>query len=301
MITPQCLHKDDKIGIVSPAKFITPEKIENAVNIIEQLGYKVEVGENALARNHYFAGTDAQRTDDFQQMLDNPEIKMILCSRGGYGSVRIIDDLDFLKFKQNPKWIAGYSDITVFHSHLINLGFESLHSTMPLDFSDDPKFTEPVRGLFAIASGKNPDYNIKSSKLNKPGKTSGKIVGGNLSIICSLLGSVSDIDTKDKMLFIEEVGEDLYRLDRMMQSLLRAGKLDELAGLIVGGLTSMNSGNPDFGNNAKEIVLDAVKHFKYPVAFDFPAGHFPQNFPLVIGREMKLKVGEEVSLRSVEG
>ena len=295
MITPPNLQPGDTIGMVSPAKRIDAPIIENAIRIIEELGYKVKTGEHLLDGDRYLAGQDADRSSDFQQMLDDPEIKMILCSRGGYGSARIIDRLDFAGFSESPKWIAGYSDITVFHSHLLKMGFESLHCTMPLNF---PQVVEPlgaIHDLFKVASGGNLNYRIEPKKYNRHGTAQGELAGGNLSILCSLLGSRSDVDTAGKILFIEEVGEDLYRIDRMMTTLRRAGKLSKLAGLLVGGMPD-NTNDNAFDFSVEEIILNAVSDYDFPMAFGFPAGHFPENFPLVIGRSMRLEVGEEVVL-----
>ena len=296
MITPQNLQPGDTIGLVSPAKRIDAPVIDNAIRIIEQMGYRVKTSKYLLAGDRYFAGQDADRASDFQQMLDDPEIKMILCSRGGYGSARIIDMLDFSGFSKHPKWIAGYSDITVFHSHLLKLGFESLHCTMPLDFQPNGKPSAAILELFQVASGGKSKYQIESQKNNRQGTAAGELVGGNLSILCSLLGSRSDVDTSGKLLFIEEVGEDLYRIDRMMVSLKRAGKLTSLAGLIVGGMPD-NANKNAFDFSIEEIILHVVSEYDFPVAFGFPAGHFPENYPLVIGRRMRLEVGEEVVLR----
>lgn len=296
MNTPPQLKPGSTIGLVSPAKKIARSIIKNAFRMIRQLGYRVKIGRHILEGEKYFAGNDAQRASDFQQMLDDPEIDMILCSRGGYGSARIIDHLDFSKFKYHPKWIAGYSDITVFHSHLFNLGFESLHCTMPLDFPENGESSEPVKQLFEAASGKPLVYELKKSMHNRLGSVEGFLVGGNLSVFSGLLGSVSDIDTKRKILFLEDVGEDLYRIDRMMVSLKRAGKLNNLAGLVLGGFTGLNPGSPKFDLTLEEIILDAVSQFDFPVAFGFPAGHFPENYPIVIGRKMRMEVGDEVVL-----
>ncbi|MCF8366573.1 MAG: LD-carboxypeptidase [Bacteroidales bacterium] len=296
MIAPPLLCPGDLIGLVSPAKKIDEAHIENAVGTIRDLGYCVKPGKHLLEVNHYFAGTDEQRAADFQEMLDDPEVKMILCSRGGYGSARIIDLLDFSGFIKNPKWIAGYSDITVFHSHMLNLGFESLHCTMPLDFPLHHAATQPVKKLFQFASGIQEQYRISANPNNRPGFAEGILTGGNLSLLCTLPGSKSDVDTSGKILFIEEVGEKLYRLDRMMVSLKRAGKLAELKGLLIGGLTDISKGDPDFGISAEAIINDAVSDYKYPVAFGFPAGHFPENYPLIMGRDVKLLVENDVLL-----
>lgn len=294
MITPPPLKPGDLIGIVSPAKKIDETIVVNAIKIIQKLGYKVKLGKHVFSTDNYFAGNDGQRTADFQAMLNDPEIKMILCSRGGYGSARIIDALDFTRFIDNPKWIAGFSDITVFHAHLLQLGFESLHGIMPLDFPTNSIISDPVRKLFEFASGKLSPYNIGPNPHNRAGVAHGILTGGNLSLICSLLGSKSDVETDGKILFIEEVGEKLYRIDRMMGTLKRAGKLSNIAGLLVGGLNDMTAGDPNFGHSAEEIIKTAVAEYDYPVAFGFPAGHFPENYPLIMGKEAKLEVGEEV-------
>ncbi len=296
MLIPENISPGDCIGIVSPGKKIEAERITNAVRIIHDLGYKVIVGENALAGDRYLAGTDAERSADFQAMLDNSEIRLILCSRGGYGSARIIDRLDFTSFIKNPKWIAGFSDITVFHSHLINMGCESLHGIMPLDFEEHGKLTKPVQALFDFAAGKVSDYEFPSHEFSRQGRGQGVLVGGNLSLLAGLIGSRSAPGTQGKILFIEEVGEKWYRFDRMMLTLKRAGMLDGLAGLIVGGLTRMEAGVPEFDFSVEEIVLQHVGD-DYPVAFGFPAGHFPENYPLIMGRSVEVTVGAKTYLK----
>ncbi len=229
-------------------------------------------------------------------MLDDPEVKMILCSRGGYGSVRTIDRLDFTHFENHPKWIVGFSDITVFHSHLIaNFEIESLHAQMPLNFPEKGKDDQSIDKLISAAKGENLSYEIPSHPLNRTGNAEAVIVGGNLSILCSLLGSRSDIDTDGKILFIEEVGENLYRLDRMMWTLKRAGKLGNLSGLIIGGLTDMEDNEVKFGLSAEEIIADTVSEFDFPLCFDFPAGHQKDNYPLIIGGKVLLEVSLDMA------
>jgi muramoyltetrapeptide carboxypeptidase len=293
VITPKSIRKGDTIGIVSPAGFIEKPVFENAAETIRTMGYNVAGGLHTTDRHHQFAGTDDDRAADFQQMLDDKKISMILCSRGGYGSVRMIDRLDFSNFIQNPKWIAGYSDITVIHSHLFSVfGIESLHAIMPLNFPSFGEASAAVAKLFDAASGQTPAYDVKPHQLNRNGKSSGKLVGGNLSILLSLMGSLSNISTEGCILFIEEVGEVLYRLDRMLQTLKRAGKLSCLAGLVVGGLTEMSDSVAGFGKTAEEIVAEAVAEFDFPVCFGFPAGHIPENYPLIMGREVALNISE---------
>lgn len=295
MTTPPYLKPGDIIAIVSPAKSISAQVISNAKQIIEGFGLKVKIGKHAASIYHQFAGTDQQRTEDFQQMLDDEEVKMILCSRGGYGSVRIIDQLDFGHFIKHPKWIVGFSDITVFHSHLYsNFKIESMHAKMPLNFPENGVGDQSIKNLFSALAGKSLEYEIPSYPLNRNGTVEAIIVGGNLSILCSLLGSCSDIDTDGKTLFIEEVGENLYRLDRMMWTLKRAGKLSNLSGLVVGGLTSMEDNEVKFGKSAEEIIAESVSEYDYPVCFNFPAGHQKENYPIIIGRTVNLDVSNEV-------
>nr|NQU93657.1 LD-carboxypeptidase [Bacteroidota bacterium] len=297
MITPTYLKPGDTIGIVSPAKSIVPDVITMATAIFENAGFKVRLGKHATGSYHQYAGTDLQRAADFQEMLDDASVKLILCSRGGYGSVRIIDKLDFGGFKRSPKWIAGYSDITIFHSYVYSMfGVEGIHSVMPLDFIrvNDPG--RSVQYLIDTIQGKHLNYSFNSHPLNRKGNAKAVLVGGNLSILCSLLGSKGDPDTDGRILFIEDVGENLYRLDRMMWTLKRAGKLDGLAGLVVGGLTGMTDNDIKFGLTAEEIVAEAVAAYDYPVCFNFPAGHQKQNFPLILGRELEFEVQKNISL-----
>ncbi len=294
MITPAYLKPGDGIAIVSPAKFIEKKFLTRAARMIEARGYRVEIAPHALEQHHQFAGTDAMRTADFQQAMDDENIRLILCSRGGYGAARIIDSLNFSGFMRDPKWIAGFSDITVFHAHVYSVfGIESLHGIMPLDFPGQGQNTDAVDRLLQAATGEKIVYTIPAHELNRQGYAEACVVGGNLSILTSLLGSRSDLATGGRILFIEEVGENLYRLDRLMVTMKRAGKLDELAGLIVGGLTGMEDNAIPFGKNAREIVADAVKEYDFPVCFGFPAGHFPANYPLRLGRMAHFSVTDQ--------
>ncbi len=293
MYQPAALQKGDKIGIISPAGKIDSEKVGIAVSKIEDAGYKVVLGNHVFDEENQFAGSDMNRLCDFQLMLDDPEIKAIFCARGGYGSVRILEHLDFDLFIRNPKWIIGYSDITVFHSYLNNiLGVESLHATMPINFSADSAVNKSLLTLFQSLKGKFEDYEISSHQLNRNGITEGELIGGNLSILYSLRGTEMDFETHGKILFIEDVGEELYHLDRMMQNLKIGGKLSELQGLIVGGMSDMKAGNPDFGKTAYEIILESIEKYTYPVVFDFPAGHIKENWTLPFGRFLKLDVND---------
>jgi muramoyltetrapeptide carboxypeptidase len=294
MYQPAALLIGDKIGIVSPAGKIDPEKVGIAVGKIEDAGYKVVLGNHVFDEENQFAGSDMNRLCDLQLMLDDPEIKAIICARGGYGSVRILEHLDFDLFIRKPKWLVGYSDITVFHSYLNNiLGVESLHATMPINFPTDNFDDKSTVTLFQSLTGDFENYEISSHQLNRNGITEGELTGGNLSILYSLRGTPLDFETEGKILFIEDVGEELYHLDRMMLNLKMGGKLSELQGLIVGGMSDMKTGNPDFGKTAYEIILESIDNYSYPVVFDFPAGHIKENWALPFGRFLKLDVSEK--------
>lgn len=293
MIKPDYLKKGDKIGIVSTAGKIDKQYIDNAAKVLSQLGFNVVIGKNVLASNNMFAGTDEQRADDLQKMINDNSIKAIICSRGGYGTVRIVDKIDFSALKNSPKWICGYSDVTVLHS-IINqqIGIETIHGTMVLNFPKNSS-NKSFELLIDTLTGKIPEYEIKSDALNITGNAEGILTGGNLSVLYSLRGTPYDIDTDGKILFIEDLGEYFYHIDRMMMNLKAGGKLKNLKALIVGGMTDMKEGNTPYGKTANEIILDSVKEYGYPVCFNFPAGHIEDNFPLVMGRTMKLNVGIE--------
>jgi len=231
-----------------------------------------------------------------QQMLDDDSIRAIVCSRGGYGTVRIIDRLDFTRFRQNPKWIVGYSDITVLHAHIHQLfGIETIHATMPINIRNEKK-DETLKTLMLALSGGPVAYSYPKTPLSREGSAEGLLVGGNLSILYNLMGTGSELDTTGKILFLEEVDEFLYHIDRMMVNLNRAGKLAKLKGLIVGGMSKMNDNAIPFGKNANEIIADAVREYKFPVCFDFPAGHLDTNLALIMGRNIHLRVGKEVEV-----
>ena len=296
MIQPPCLKKGDKVGIVSPARCISFEEVHPAIRLLQRFNLEVVLGTHVFSRHHQLAGTDSQRIHDLQQMLDDPQIRAILCSRGGYGTVRIIDRLDFTRFCQNPKWIIGYSDVTVLHSHIHQrFGIETLHATMPVAIKSD-KPDESAQTMLNAIFGYSISYNWPRSPLSRNGTAGGLLTGGNLSIIASLAGSASDLDTSGKILFLEDLDEYLYHVDRMMLNLKRSGKLDNLAGLIIGGMSGMKDNTIPFGQTAAEIVSDAVKEYHYPVCFDFPAGHTNPNLALILGRNVTLKVAEEAEL-----
>ena len=291
MIQPSFLQKNDTVAIVSTARKISLAEIQPAIDLLKNWGLNVEIGKTIGFEEHQFAGTDVQRTADFQKMLNNPKIKAIWCARGGYGTVRIIDALDFTEFKKHPKWIIGYSDITVLHNHIHNLGFQTLHATMPLDVEKNSKAA--LTSLKKCLFGEPISYKINSSEDNKLGTATGELVGGNLSILYSLLGSDSSIKTDGKILFIEDLDEYLYHIDRIFINLKRNRYFNNLKGLIVGGMTSMHDNAIPFGKNVKEIILDTVSEFDFPVVFDFPAGHLKDNRTLVLGKKINLQVQDK--------
>ncbi len=294
MSAPPFLKKGDKIGIVAPARRISKEEIQFAVDTFEKWGLKVLFGKNLFGSENQYSGSDEQRAEDLQTFLDDNSIRAIISARGGYGTLRIIDKLDFKKFKEKPKWIIGYSDITVLHSHIQqNFEIETLHATMPINFNKDE---ESVSTMKKVLFGERISYSVNPHPLNREGKAEAIMVGGNLSLLYALKGSRSGVSTSGKILFIEDLDEYLYHIDRMMISLKRAGKLSHLEGLVVGGMTDMKDNQTPFGKTAEEIILDAVREFDYPVCFGFPAGHQDKNLPLVLGKKVKLIVGKKTSL-----
>jgi muramoyltetrapeptide carboxypeptidase len=297
MQTPPPLKSGDKIAIISTARKISSEKLIAAVDCFYKWGFDVIYGKNLLKEDNQFAGSDMERAEDLQWALDDVNIKAIICARGGYGTVRIIDHIDFSKFTSNPKWIIGYSDITVLHEHIhSNFGIETLHATMPFNFPADGNENEALISLKKALLNKKLYYTVLSNPLNRSGNANGKLIGGNLSIIYSLIGSASDIDTDGKILFIEDLDEYLYHIDRMMMNLKRSGKLSNLAGLIVGGMSEMKDNTVPYGKTAEEIIADAVAEYDYPVCFNFPVGHKEDNRALIIGRMALLKVDDIVEL-----
>ncbi|MDD3721956.1 MAG: LD-carboxypeptidase [Lutibacter sp.] len=290
MIQPNYLQKDDTVAIVSTARKISSDKIIPAIKLVEKWGLNVIIGETIGAEENQFAASDEKRISDFQQLLNNSKVKAIWCARGGYGTVRLIDKLDFSTFKKHPKWIIGYSDITVLHSHIHNLGIETLHATMPINIKNNSK--QALETLKKSLFGKKLVYEISSFEKNKIGTASSEIVGGNLSVLYSLLGSNSAIKTDGKILFIEDLDEYLYHIDRMCMNLKRNGYFTHLKGLIVGGMTDMRDNEIPFGKTAEEIILDCVSEYHFPVVFNFPVGHIEDNRALILGRKVTLEVGE---------
>jgi muramoyltetrapeptide carboxypeptidase len=296
MISPPYLKKGDTIAIVATARKNITDNLKPAIDLAKNWGLEVVIGNTIGLDNNQLAGTDEQRADDFQKMIDNPNIKAIWCARGGYGTIRMVDLIDFSKFKQNPKWIVGFSDVTVLHSHLNHLGFETIHGIMPVNIEKaSPIIEETLRkALF----GENVVYQVPFEKENKAGKAEGELVGGNLSILYSLMGSESQVDCKGKILFIEDLDEYLYHIDRMMIGLKRCGCLENLNGMVVGSFTKMKDNDIPWGKTAYQIIADVTKKYDFPIVYNFPAGHIHDNNTLILGKKVSLEVnGNETILK----
>lgn len=296
---PPYLQPGDCIGMVCPAGFMAAEKTRTCAQTLKSWGYEVKIGRTIGGTSPtYFSGTDEERLEDLQQMMDDEDIKAILCGRGGYGMGRIIDRVSFRQFKKDPKWVIGYSDITVMHSHLYsNYYISSLHAPMAAAFNDGGANNEFVLSLKDALEGKKIRYQCPIHELNRKGETVGELVGGNLALFTHLLGTTSEVKTRDRILFIEDVGEYSYNVDRMLHQLKRSGKLSKLAGLIVGGFTEMKDTERPFGKPVYDIIHDIVREYDYPVCYDFPVSHTERNYALKVGVEYKLKVGKgKVSL-----
>lgn len=290
-ITPPPLKAGDCIGIIAPARRVLQQEIHPAIKFLNGKGFMVKTSPHLYASHHQFAGTEEQRANDFTDMIEDKSVKAILCARGGYGSIRLLDHMNFRKLQQIPKWVVGYSDITVFHG-LLNgwYGIETIHGPMPFNFPSDGTGNESLECLLRVLMGENPKYSVGPNPHNKLGKAEGHLIGGNLSILNSLSGTDADVNPEGKILFIEDLDEYLYHMDRMMMTLKHSGKLKVLAGVIVGGLTDMKDNHIPFGYTAHEIVANALKDYDIPVCFDFPAGHVDPNLSLIMGRRVNLEV-----------
>lgn len=297
MVSPGCLKKGDKVTIVATARKVSAEEMRPAVALLKSWGLEVVLPEGLYGAERQFAGSDEERAGMLQWALDEKEVRAVFCARGGYGTVRIIDRIDFKGFAECPKWVVGYSDVTVLHSHLNRVvGSETIHGTMPINVPGDA--TERVYAatetLRRVLMGEAAEYEVRGHELNRKGEASGELVGGNLSMLYSMCGSASDIETEGKILMIEDLDEYLYHIDRMMQNLKRTGKLSGLKGLIAGGLTDMHDNTIPFGKTAEEIVREAVEEYGYPVCFGAPFGHIGvENCAVVLGRETRLEVADE--------
>lgn len=299
LIQPSFLKPGDSVAIVAPAGILKHrnQEINNAVALLKSWNLNVVIGEHVFNNGGHFAGTDQERCEDFQLALDDSSIKAIWSARGGYGSVRILDMLDYTKFKQNPKWIIGYSDITAFHNQLNVLGYQSLHAIMCTSVTDELKDNPESALTFKKALfGEKLSYTLESSTYNRVGEVNGQLVGGNLAILASMLGSNTSLNTNDKIIFIEEIGEYAYSIDRMLQSLKRANYFKDCAGLIIGDLSKVKKNTTKFGKPIQQIILDVVADYNFPVAFNMKAGHEPDNRALIFGATIELKVNKNESL-----
>jgi muramoyltetrapeptide carboxypeptidase len=293
MIQPPFLQPGDTIYITAPAKAIEESVVLEAKKTLETWGLNVRVAPHCLGRAAYFSGTDAERLADFQHGLDDPSIKAILCARGGYGCVRIVEELDWTAFQQNPKWIVGFSDVTVFHQKINQLGVESIHGIMPLGFTEGSM--EAKETLHKALFGESIILEASPVKENCMGTAKGSLVGGNMTIIYSLIGTELSYTFKDKILFIEDIGEHIYKVDRMLHAFKLAGIFNQISGLILGGFTEMEDTDVPFGKTIEELILEQVVDLGIPVAFNVPIGHIPDNQAVVVGRTVTLTVNQTKS------
>lgn len=295
---PPYLKVGDTVAIVAPSGILKNRtgEVQQAKALLKSWGLHAVVGKHVFNQANHFAGTDDERCEDFQNALDDPKISAIWCARGGYGTVRILDKLDYSKFKQKPKWIIGYSDITALHNQIHNEGVESIHALMCTSLQDDLSIIKETVSTFKDAVFGNPlSYTLKGSTYNKTGKTSGQIVGGNLTMLHTMLGSKTSIDVSEKILFIEEIGEYKYHIDRMLQSLKRAGYFNDCKGVIVGDMTKLRKNTTLWGTSIEQLILDALSDYSFPITFNMPVGHEKDNRALILGRRVQLAVGSEQS------
>ncbi len=294
MKRPLYLREGSTIWITAPARKVKLKEIEPAILILKTWGYKVKIGSTIARENNQFSGTDQERSQDFQNALNDPETNAIWCAKGGYGTIRIVDALDFTKFLKHPKWIIGYSDITVLHARIHDLKVLSLHATMPIDITTIKK--KALSTLKKALAGTPISYKISAFHLNRKGVSKGQLIGGNLSVLYSMLGAPGAIDTNGKILFLEDLDEYLYHIDRMLINLKRNGYFNGLKGLIIGGMTQLHDNTIPFGKNYIEIILDITAEYDFPIAFNFPAGHIEDNRTLVFGEEITLDVSSKQTL-----
>jgi len=290
-MNPPSLKLNDQIRIISPAGSIDPEYIDGAAKVLTGWGFKVTEGESARLEYGRFAGTDEQRLADLQQALDDTNVKAVLCSRGGYGVARIIDQIDFTGFVSSPKWLIGFSDITILHNAITNLGISSIHGVMAKYFTELPVDSIPVQWVKDILGGTCPSYRFPGQPNNRPGEAHGKLIGGNLSVLMGLRGSLFDLNYQHAILFIEDIGEKPYQIDRMIQNLRFSGVLSQLSGLVLGQFNDCEE-DPSMMQSLQEAVLEAVSEYDYPVCFNFPAGHVDYNLPLILGGNATLHITE---------
>lgn len=291
---PASLQQGDLIAIVAPAKAIEREHVDFAKKILEKAGFRVEIGEHCLGQHHYFSGDEAERLRDFQSALDNPNVKAIVCARGGYGCVQLLDRIAWAAQLREPKWIVGFSDVTYFHQRMQRHHIASIHGSMPLNFQQNT--TEALSTLVDCLTGKPSETVWENHPQNRLGTAKGTLVGGNLSILYALFGTDDQLEFENSILFIEDVGEPIYSIDRMFYALSKAGVLDKIKGLIVGGMTNLTDTAVPYGKRFEEVILSHFDYRKIPIAFDFPAGHVDDNRSIVLGSEVRFTVEENRAL-----
>ncbi|WP_394345712.1 S66 peptidase family protein [Cognatitamlana onchidii] len=299
MKQPVYLKAGDTVAIIAPSGILRhrTREIEQAKTLLKSWGLHPILGKHVFSQNNHFAGTDDDRCEDFQKALDNPKVKAIWCARGGYGSVRILDHIDWTTFKENPKWVIGYSDITAIHNQIHNEGIESLHALMCVSLTQDLSEIESSLSSFKnTIFGKPLSYTLSGSTYNRTGIASGQLVGGNLTMLHTMLGSDSSINTNGKILFIEEIGEYKYHIDRMLQSLKRAGYFKDCQGVIVGDMSKLRKNTTLWGSSIEQLILDALSEYNFPIAFNMPAGHEKENNALILGRTIDLEVGKKETI-----
>ncbi|WP_104734896.1 S66 peptidase family protein [Hanstruepera ponticola] len=298
LIQPPYLKPGDTVAIVAPSGILKnrQKEVQQAVELLKSWGLHAVVGDHVFSQDNHFAGTDAQRCEDFQKAMDDPKVSAIWCARGGYGTVRIIDNLDYTKFRKHPKWLIGYSDITALHNQFHNEGFESIHALMCTSLTDALNdISESVETYRKAIFGEPLQYNLKGSQYNRIGKVSAPLVGGNLTMLHTMLGSKTSIDTSEKILFIEEIGEYKYHIDRMLQSLKRAGYFDNCKGLLVGDMSKLRKNTTLWGSSVEQLILDALSDYDFPICFNMPAGHEKDNRAMILGRTIEMNVSKEQS------
>ncbi|TVZ58133.1 muramoyltetrapeptide carboxypeptidase [Flavobacteriaceae bacterium MAR_2010_105] len=298
LIRPNDLKPGDTVAIVAPSGILKGKQgeIQQAVNLLKSWGLHTVVGKHVFSQANHFAGTDDERCEDFQKAMDDPTISAIWCARGGYGTVRILDKLDFTKFKKHPKWLIGYSDITALHNQFHNEGFESIHALMCTSLTDDlDDIKETVNTFKAAIFGEPINYTLKGSDYNREGTITAPLVGGNLTMLHTMLGSKTSIDVGGSILFIEEIGEYKYHIDRMLQSLKRAGYFEHCKGVIVGDMSKLRKNTTLWGTSIEQLILDALAEYNFPIAFNMPAGHEKDNRAMILGRTIQLTVSSSQS------
>jgi muramoyltetrapeptide carboxypeptidase len=298
LIQPLYLKAGDTVAIVAPSGILKNKtgQVQQAKDLLKSWGLNVVVGTHVFSKDNHFAGTDEERCEDFQKAMDDPTISAIWCARGGYGTVRILDKLDYTKLRENPKWLIGYSDITALHNQFHNEGFETIHALMCTSLTDDLNdIPESISTFKKAIFGKDLSYTLKESEYNRVGIVKAPLVGGNLTMLHTMLGSNTSIDISGKILFIEEIGEYKYHIDRMLQSLKRAGYFDNCAGVLVGDMSKMRKNTTLWGTSVEQLILDALVDYNFPIAFNMPAGHERDNRAMILGRTVDMTVGKDKS------